>query len=246
MRKKESFFRFIQQKFNDKLLKYVLNVNLSFRTIENSFFKNFVKYLKRNVDIFERIFFEEMMKKRVNQIKNDLFQNLEIEIKIFIALNVWISFNHLVFMNVTTYFVDCEFRFREVLITFKSFFEQHTNEKLTKAIMNILQVSKFIRRLMIIIADNASNNATLRKHLFEKLTKMNVNWDFEIDIINCITHVLQFFVIAFLIALRMQIFNDDVNMKFDEKNLIEIFVAIFFENTLRKIIIHLLYLILID
>jgi hypothetical protein len=88
MREKESFFRFTQQKFNDRLLKYVLNVNLSFRAIESSFFKNFVKYLKRDVDILERIFFEEMMKKRVNQIKNDLFQNLEIEIKIFIALNV--------------------------------------------------------------------------------------------------------------------------------------------------------------
>jgi hypothetical protein len=246
MRKKKSFFRFIQQKFNDKLLKYVLNVNLFFRAIESSFFKNFVKYLKRNVDIFERIFFEEMMKKRANQIKNDLFQNLEIEIKIFIALNVWISFNHLVFMNVIAYFVDCEFRFREVLITFKFLFEQHTNEKLTKAIMNILQVYKLIRKLMTIIADNVSNNATLRKHLFEKLTKMNVNWNSEIDIINCMIHVLQFFVIAFLIALRMQVFNDDVNMKFDEKNLIEIFVATFFENTLRKIIIHLSCLISID
>jgi hypothetical protein len=246
MWKKESFFRFTQQKFNDKLLKYVLNVNLSFQTIESSFFKNFVKYLRRNVDILKRIFFEEMMKKRANQIKDDFFQNLEIEIKIFIVLNVWISFNHLVFMNVIAYFVDCEFRFREVLITFKSFFEQHTNEKLSEAIMNILQIYKFTRKLMTIIVDNASNNATLRKHLFEKLTKMNVNWDSEIDIINCMTHVLQFFVIVFLIVLRVQIFNDDVNMKFDEKNLIEIFVAIFFENTLRKIIIHLFCLISID
>jgi hypothetical protein len=246
MRKKESFFRFIQQKFNDKLLKYVLNVNLSFRAIESSFFKNFVKYLRRDVDIFEQIFFEEMMRKWANQIKDDFFQNLEIEIKIFIALNVWISFNHFVFMSVTTYFVNCEFRFREMFITFKLLFEQHTNEKLTEAIMNILQVYKFTRRLMTIIADNASNNATLRKHLFEKLMKMNINWDSEIDIINCMIHFLQLFVIAFLIALRMQIFNNDVNIKFDEKNLIEIFVAIFFENTLRKIIIHLSCLISID
>ncbi len=78
-------------------------------------------------------------------------------------------------MSVIAYFVDCEFRFREVLIAFKSLFEQHTNEKLTEAIMNILQVYKLTRRLMTIIADNASNNATLRKHLFEKLTKMNVD-----------------------------------------------------------------------
>jgi hypothetical protein len=77
-------------------------------------------------------------------------------------------------MNVIAYFVNCEFRFREVFITFKSFFEQHTNEKLIKAIMNILQIYKFIRKLMTIIVDNVSNNATLRKHLFEKLTKMNV------------------------------------------------------------------------
>ncbi len=88
MREKESFFRYTQQRFNDKLLKFVLNVNLSFKAIESSFFKNFVNYLRRNVDIFERIFFDEMMRKRANQIKNDIFQNLKIETKISIALNV--------------------------------------------------------------------------------------------------------------------------------------------------------------
>ncbi len=246
MRERESFFRYTQQKFNDKLLKFVLNVNLFFRAIESSFFKNFVNYLRRNVDILERIFFDEMMKKRTNQMKDDIFQNLEIETKVSIALNVWISFNHLMFLDIIAYFIDCEFRFRKILITFKFLSEQHTKEKLIKTIINILQDYKFTRKLMTIIANNASNNATLRKHLFEKLTKMNVNWDSEIDIINCMTHVLQFFVIALLIALRVQVFNDDVNLKFDEKSLIEIFVAIFFENIFRKIVIHLSCLISID
>jgi hypothetical protein len=246
MRKKKSFFRYIQQEFNDKLLKFVLDVNLSFRTIENSFFKKCVKYLKRDVEIFERTFFEEMMKKRVNQIKDDLFQNLKTNIKIFIVLNVWISFNHHVFFDVTIYFINCEFRFREMFIIFKSFFKQHTNEKLTEAIINILQIYKFNRKLMTIIVDNASNNVTLRKHLFEKLTKMNVKWDSEIETINCMIHVLQLFVTGFLIALRIQILNDDVNVRFDEKSLTEVFVSIFFENTLRKIIIHLSCLISID
>jgi hypothetical protein len=246
MREKESFFRYIQQKFNDKLLKFVLNVNLFFKAIESSFFKNFVNYLRQNVDILERIFFDEMMKKRANQMKNDIFQNLEVETKVFIALNVWISFNHLTFLDITAYFIDCEFQFRKIFIAFKSLSKQHTKKKLIKTIMNILQNYKFIRRLMIIIANNTSNNVTLRKHLFEKLTKMNVNWDFEINIINCMIHVLQLFVIAFLTALRVQVFNDDVNLKFDEKSLIEIFVATFFENILRKIVIHLSCLISID
>jgi hypothetical protein len=244
--KERIILRYTQQKFNDKLLKFVLNVNLSFRAIENFFFKKFVKYLRRNVEIFERTFFEEMMKKRTNQIKDDFFQNLEANIKIFIVLNVWISFNHFVFLDVTISFIDCEFRFRKVFIIFKFLLEQHTNEKLTKAIMNILQIYKFNRRLMIIIVDNASNNVTLRKHLFEKLTKMNVEWDSKIETINCMIHVLQLFVIALLIALRIQISNDDVNVKFDEKNLIEIFVSTFFENTFRKIIIHLFCLISIN
>jgi hypothetical protein len=186
------------------------------------------------------------MKKRANQIKNDLFQNLETNIKIFIVLNVWISFNHLVFFDVTIYFIDYEFRFRKVFIIFKSLFEQHTSEKLIEAIMNILQIYKFNRKLMTIIVDNASNNVTLRKHLFEKLTKMNVEWDSEIKTINCMIHVLQLFVTALLIALRVQISNDDVNVKFDEKSLTEIFISTFFENTFRKIIIHLSCLILID
>jgi hypothetical protein len=175
MRKRESFFRYTQQKFNDKLLKFVLNMNLSFKAIESSFFKNFVNYLKRNVDILERIFFDEMMRKRANQMKNDIFQNFEVETKIFIALNVWISFNHLTFLDVIAYFVDCEFRFRKIFIAFKFLSKQHTKKKLTKTIMNILQDYKFTRRLMIIIVDNAFNNVTLRKHLFEKLTKMNVD-----------------------------------------------------------------------
>jgi hypothetical protein len=239
MREKVSFFRYTQHEFNDKLLKFVLDVNLSFRAIESSFFKKFVKYLRRDVEIFERTFFEEMMRKRANQMKDDLFQNLEANIKIFIVLNVWISFNHLVFLDVTIYFIDCEFRFREVLIAFKLLFEQHTNEKLTEAIMNILQVYKLSRRLMTITVDNASNNVTLRKHLFEKLTKMNVEWDSEIETINCMTHMLQLSVTALLIALRVQISNDDVNVRFDEKSLTEVFVSTFFENTLRKIIIHL-------
>jgi hypothetical protein len=246
MREKESFFRYTQQKFNDKLLKFVLNVNFFFKTIENSFFKNFVNYLRRNVDILERIFFDEMIRKWANQMKDDIFQNFEVETKVFIALNVWISFNHLTFLDITAYFIDCEFRFRKIFIAFKFLSEQHTKEKLTKTIINILQDYKLTRRLMTIIANNASNNTTLRKHLFEKLTKMNVNWDSEINIINCMTHVLQFFVIAFLIALRVQVFNDDVNLKFDEKSLIEIFVATFFENTFRKIVIHLSCLISID
>ncbi len=88
MRKKESFFQYSQQDFNDKLLKFVLNINLFFRVIESFFFKNFVNYLKQNVDILERIFFEKMMKKRANQIRNDIFKNLKFETKIFIALNV--------------------------------------------------------------------------------------------------------------------------------------------------------------
>ncbi len=88
MRERESFFRYTQQKFNDRLLKFVLNVNLSFKAIESLFFKNFVNYLRRDVDIFERIFFDEMMRKRANQMKDDIFQNLEVETKIFIALNV--------------------------------------------------------------------------------------------------------------------------------------------------------------
>ncbi len=39
-----------------------------------------------------------------------------------------------------------------------------------------------------------------------------------------------------LIELKVQISNDDVDVKFDEKRLIEIFFATSFENTLRKII----------
>ncbi len=107
-------------------------------------------------------------------------------------------FNHFVFFDITIYFINCEFRFRKMFIFFKFLFKQHINEKLSKTIMNILQIYKFNCRFMTIIVDNVLNNVTLWKHLFEKLTKMNVKWDLKIKIINCMIHVLQLFVIAFV------------------------------------------------
>jgi hypothetical protein len=132
MREKKSFFRDIQQKFNDKLLKFVLNVNFFFRIIENSFFKNFVNYSRRNVNILERILFNEMMKKRTNQMKNDIFLNSRSRDKSLYCVthvNLVQSFNisryHCVFHRLR---VSISKDFYSIQISFRTAYKKEVNK----------------------------------------------------------------------------------------------------------------------
>lgn len=234
MRQKDSVQRFSTKKFNDWLFKFVLNVNFSFRFIESFFFKNIVFFLKNDVNISEWTTFEVMIKQRVKEIKKKILKNLKLTTKIFIALNVWINLNHVAFLSVIVYFIDKNWQYRKIFISFKSLSEQHFEEKMINTILKILQRYDLTSRLIIVTANNVNNNQFLRKHLFKRLRFLNVNWNAKTKIMNCMIHVLQLIVIAFLMSLNVQIVNDEVFFKFDEKKLNIIIIFISFENTLKK------------
>ena len=68
-RKKIIIKRFSQKDFNDRFIKFILNLNLSFRFYENEFFFKFMKFIRNDIYISDRIKFNDIIKKRINLIK---------------------------------------------------------------------------------------------------------------------------------------------------------------------------------
>ncbi len=236
MRKKKKTQQwFMQVEFHDRLLKFVIDVNLFFRSIESLALKKMLQYLRSRLKLSDRISFDNMMRTRALKTKKHILKDLKFKIKIFIALNVWTSMNHIAFLRITCYFMNRHFDYKEMLLLFKSLQEKHTEEKLTETILNVLLKYDLIKWLLAVIADNAFNNLFTRIHLKRKLRALSINWDVVNDTINCMTHVLQLTIIAFLFKLKILVANDEISVRFDEKNFENVKKNVFFENTLRKI-----------
>ena len=69
--------RFSQKDFNDRFIKFMLNLNLSFRSCENEFFFKFIKFMRNDVYISDRTKFNDMIKERVNLIKRHVLNDFD-------------------------------------------------------------------------------------------------------------------------------------------------------------------------
>ena len=74
-RKKIITERFSQKDFNDRFMKFMLNLNLSFRFCENEFFLKFMRFMCNDIYISDRIKFSDMIKERINLIKRYVFND---------------------------------------------------------------------------------------------------------------------------------------------------------------------------
>ena len=76
-RKKMIIKRFSQKDFNDRFIKFMLNLNLSFRSCENEFFLKFMRFIRNDIHISDRIKFSDMIKERINLIKRHVFNDFD-------------------------------------------------------------------------------------------------------------------------------------------------------------------------
>jgi hypothetical protein len=133
-----------------------MTLNMSFKSIEHSKFIRLMNMLRFFTNIFKRIFFEDQIRKKYQIIQSRFLQNLKSNIKINIALNNWTSLNNIVFINVTNYFIDKNWKYREMLLTFQSLSDVYTSKTMIKIVVNKLKKYKLKNHLLAIIIDNAS------------------------------------------------------------------------------------------
>ncbi len=199
-----------------------MTLNMSFKSIEHSKFIRLMNMFKLFINIFKRTFFENQVRKKYQIIQNRFLQNLKSHIKINIVLNNWTSSNNIVFMNVTNYFIDKNWKYREVLLAFQSLSDAHTNETMIKIVVNILKKYKLKNRLLAVIIDNASNNEKMRKEMKKILKELDIEWDHEKNHVSCIAHVIQFAVNELLESMKIFAVNDKMNEIFQENRLNDI------------------------
>lgn len=64
-------------------------------------------------------------------------------------------------MAVTSYFVNQDWNYREVLLGFEPLYGTHSGANLSTILLELFQQHQITDRVLAIITDNASNNNTL-------------------------------------------------------------------------------------
>ncbi len=212
-----------------------MTLNMSFKSIEHSKFIRLMNMLRFFINIFKRTFFENQIRRKYQTIQSRFLHNLKSNIKINIALNNWTSSNNIVFMSVTNYFINKNWKYREVLLTFQSLSDAHTSETMTQIVVNILKKYNLENRLLAVITDNASNNEKMRKEMKKILRDIDIEWDHEKNHVFCIAHVIQFAINELLESMKVSAVNDRMNEIFQEDRLNDIDKKTDLINTLLKI-----------
>ncbi len=195
---------------------------MSFRLIEHSKFIRLINMLRFFIKILKRTFFEDQIRKKYQIIQNRVLQDLKSNIKISIALNNWTSSNNIVFINVTDYFINKNWKYREIFFAFQSLSDAHTNEMMTKIVVNILKKYKLKNWLFAMTTNNASNNDKMRKNMKKILKDLEVKWEHEKNHVSCIAHVIQLAVNELLVSMKIFAVNDRMNDVFHENRLNDI------------------------
>ncbi len=77
-------------------------------------------------------------------------------------------------MSVTGYFIDKNWKYREVLLAFQSLSGAHTGEMMVNIVVDILKKYNLENRLLAITTDNASNNEKMRKDIKNVLKDIEI------------------------------------------------------------------------
>ena len=168
---------------------------------------------------------------------NNLLINHESTIKISLAVDDWSSSNHLAFLRINCYYIDQNWQYQKKLLEFELIFSSYTDQKLAKIVENVLIKHKLKTHLLAVITDNADNNDMMQTELKNILNWFHdVIWNKKVDIILCLTHIIQFIKKTLIISLKIVTTNKTLSTSFDENDISRtVQMTEFFSNTFQKI-----------
>ena len=156
----------------------------------------------------------KQLENQVMDIEDRILEDLPSGAKILLAIDYWTSSNQLAFLAVNSYFIDSEWRYREVLFSFEHLSGSHFGIYLAQVLEEIFQKYNIAYRVLVIITDNVSNNRTLMKHLQNALISGNFNV-YEGHLLY-FTHVIQPSLKELLGKIRIEATNDEVEKTWED------------------------------
>ncbi len=82
--------------------------------------------------------------------------------------------NYIAFLKIICYFINQRFNYREIFLSFKLLQDKHIENRFAKTMLNVLLKYDFIKRLICVTINNASNNLFTRSHLEKNLKALNI------------------------------------------------------------------------
>ena len=119
-------------------------------------------------------------------------QDLPKDAKVSLALDCWTSLFQKAFIEITVYFINKDWNYRELLLRFEPLYGPHTGVNLSEVLYQLLKERRLLDRIFSVAIDNATNNETLIRALLEKLISAGAIGSRESIIrFPCMAHVIQ-------------------------------------------------------
>lgn len=152
---------FSQESWEQALLTFIADTRLPFQLVEHPAFHKLVQHAQ-SAPITPSIPSAKTIRRRLKasiQAQQDgILRTLPEGTKISIALDCWTSPFTQAFMAITSYFIDTDWKYREVLLGFEPLHGSHTGVNLSAIVLDILKRHKIEDRVFVVTTDNASNN----------------------------------------------------------------------------------------
>jgi hypothetical protein len=152
----------------------------------------------------------------ISDAQQALLSKLPPNAKLSIALDCWTSPFQQAFMAITGYFIDSDWNYREILLSFEPLHGTHSGANLSTVLLNTLQRYQVVDRVLAVTTDNASNNKTLMKSVHEAVSSLELDEQYKIIRIPCLAHVIQLSLKKLLGEIKVNPGNDDVERDWSE------------------------------
>lgn len=178
----------------EKLLTFLAVSRLPFQLVEHPEFHGLLEMARlapSRLEIPSAQTVRRHLQEIVQERQQNLLQTLPPNAKLSIALDCWTSPFQQAFMAVTSYFIDQEWNYRELLLGFEPLHGTHTGANLSAVLFELLQQHQIEDRVLAVTTDNASNNSTLIESIHDSIQSLELPGLTPIIRIPCIAHIIQ-------------------------------------------------------
>ncbi len=194
---------------------------MSFESVSNVEFQRTFCCLNNIITFSSFFIIKNHLFLRVQKIQFILLQTLFEKIKMSLFMNCWSFFNRQKYLIVLTYFIDENWCYHEILLTFEHVTSFHTKTKLAKIMQDIIARHKLKERIYVVTNDNVENNLTMHEELMLLLrTRMFNNIDTNVrdsERISCLAHVIQLVLKDLFDKIRINSKNENFRTSWDDK-----------------------------
>lgn len=151
------------------------------------------------------------LRKIVQEDQHRILSDLPPNAKLSIALHRWTSPFQQAFTAITGYFLDQNWKYREILLGFEPLHGKHSGVNLGQVLFECLQEHRIIDRVLAITTDNASNNDTLVGSMQTSMQALDLPNHIPMIRIPCLAHVIQLSLKDLLAMMNLNPKNDSID-----------------------------------